>query len=635
MKWRQRDGMADPGARRARVVLLACMIVAATGLSSRAETLRAVFDEGATSRKWTLAELGPGLPRDWSPYNFLVMEMKASSPQWFELRIHSGGAVRGMRLLPFEGALVRAAVPLGRFRDQATAGHDLASVGNKPRAMFGTTWAWNQGPLDDVTAIEVTMNQPVGRPSLEIRSVRLAKGDPGDALLDSKPLVDEFGQWISADWPGKARSLDDLKAAWSKEAAAFVGGTRAGCVCGGEASTKAHATGFFRVEQVDGRWWFVDPDGHLFFSLGVDVVTPFIATRTEGRAGVFAQAPAAEPTAGGRRGLRGGASFFTQNLARRFGDQWPAKWVEMTCSRMTAWGLNTVGSWSDPRLWATPRVPYTVILGGWGIETGVMGLPDVYDSDWTRKVDDTARQCSLRKNDPYLLGYFIGNEPAWPGRETVVAALVLKGKDTAMRRELTKFLADGDTPSRRKEFILKSFDRMLAVVNAAVRKHDPNHLNLGIRFGGSPHEDVIRAARVFDVFSLNIYAVAPDQRRLDTIAQLTGRPILIGEYHIGTPGRGMAAGLVQARDQAERGVAYRYYVEHAAAHPSLVGTHWFQWVDEPSTGRFDGENYNIGLVDVTDRPYPDLVDALKATHRDLFDVHAGRRKPTDQKAKAR
>jgi hypothetical protein len=22
-----------------------------------------------------------------------------------------------------------------------------------------------------------------------------------------------------------------------------------------------------RVEQVDGKWWFVDPDGHLFFSV--------------------------------------------------------------------------------------------------------------------------------------------------------------------------------------------------------------------------------------------------------------------------------------------------------------------------------------------------------------------------------
>jgi len=82
------------------------------------------------------------------------------------------------------------------------------------------------------------------------------------------------------------------------------------------------------------------------------------------------------------------------------------------------------------------------------------------------------------------------------------------------------------------------------------------------------------------------------------------------------------------RDQAERGKAYRYYVENAFAMPELVGTHYFQWADQPATGRFDGENYNIGLVDVTDRPYPDLVEALKETHRRVLRLHSGELQPT-------
>jgi len=56
-------------------------------------------------------------------------------------------------------------------------------------------------------------------------------------------------------------------------------------------------------------------------------------------------------------------------------------------------------------------------------------------------------------------------------------------------------------------------------------------------------------------------------------------------------------------------------------------------VDEPSTGRFDGENYNIGLLDVTDRPYGELIDAAKATHRQLMDVHAGKTPPSARQAK--
>jgi hypothetical protein len=74
-------------------------------------------------------------------------------------------------------------------------------------------------------------------------------------------------------------------------------------------------------------------------------------------------------------------------------------------------------------------------------------------------------------------------------------------------------------------------------------------------------------------------------------------------------------------------------VEHAAADSAIVGTHWFEWIDEPSTGRFDGENYNIGLVDVTDQPYRELIDAAKATHRRLLQVHQGKETPVARQAK--
>jgi hypothetical protein len=95
----------------------------------------------------------------------------------------------------------------------------------------------------------------------------------------------------------------------------------------------------------------------------------------------------------------------------------------------------------------------------------------------------------------------------------------------------------------------------------------------------------------------------------------------------------MTPGLRQVANQDERGVAYRYYVENAIADPGIVGAHWFEWIDEPSTGRSDGENYNIGLVDVTDRPYRELVDAARETHRRLAEVHAGREKAVTRQAR--
>ena len=82
--------------------------------------------------------------------------------------------------------------------------------------------------------------------------------------------------------------------------------------------------------------------------------------------------------------------------------------------------------------------------------------------------------------------------------------------------------------------------------------------------------------------------------------------------------------------EGERGAGYSYYVETSAAMPALIGTHWFQWVDQPNTGRFDGENYNIGLVDVTDRPYAGMIEALRRTHKRLRSIHAGQEKPTER-----
>ncbi len=599
--------------------------VACLGAAAQAPQRRVTFEGAAAEHRWTLKELE--LPADWTPYEFLVLEMKASSPQRFWLRILNADGPRGMRIQPFAGVWMRAAIPLRYFQRPDRQGFDLASLGNKSRNCF---WMGLWGPFGDLNAVQaiaVGMEQAIGSPTLEIRSIRLSKEDPGSDLLEKGPVVDEFGQWIPAEWPAKIRTLGQLEKEWAVEDAALGAGDFNYCKYGGYLGAKAKATGFFRVEQIDGRWWFVDPDGHLFFSTSSNVMNSASGTRTEGRESYFA----ALPPAGS--GQRRGASFYSWNLLRRFGPDWSAKWVDLTMRRMESWGVNTVGNWSDPRLWDAHRKAYMVFLRGWGMETGYMGMPDVYSAEFERAADKAAaEQCAPRKDDPYLLGYFIANEPPWPGRESLVVDTILEKPPSAIQRELKKFLAAGDTPERRKEFVHRAFRRFLEVINAAVRKHDPNHLNLGLRFGGSvPSPEIVEAAKSFDVYSMNVYAYSVNPDVLNRIAQLTGRPILIGEFHIGTPGRGLAAGLVQAANQEERGVAYRYYVEQAAAHPAFIGASWFQWIDQPVTGRMDGENYNIGLVDVTDRPYRELIDAMKATHRRLFAVHSGREAPFGRK----
>lgn len=600
-------------------------------LSCAKPSYQAVFEGDRAEKRWTLRELNAELPADWTGYNYLVLEMKASSPQRFYLSLISGQLEQRREVLPLPGVWIRAAVPLQYYRAPNRAGHDLASVGKVARNSFWIGTGGAYGPLNAVDAIGVAMVKPHGNPTLEIRSVTLAKEDPGSDVLDKKPVVDEFGQWIPAEWDAKVRSLEDATKVWRAEEAALKGGDFGFSRYGGYAHTQVKATGFFRVEEVDGRWWFVDPEGHLFFSTSSNVVGPHGGdSRLERRADYFAAMP---PVMEGRQpGTTRPMGFHAWNLQRRHGEDWQAKWRDLTVKRMDDWGLNTVGNWSDPRLWDMQKKAYFVNLRGWGMEQGYLGMPDVYSEDWPKLVEQAAaEQCGPRKNDPYLLGYFVANEPPWPGRESLVVDSILDSPPSAIQREAKAFLAEGDTPERRKAFIYRAFERYLEVINAAIKRHDPNHLNLGLRFGGEvPPMEMLRASKAFDVYSLNVYSTHVNRKVLEEIYAEIARPILVGEFHFGVPGRGLAAGLVQVRDQAERGVAYRYYVEQAASFPAFIGTSWFQWVDQPVTGRMDGENYNIGLVDVTDRPYTELIDALKTTHRRLFDVHSGKVAPFDR-----
>jgi len=604
-----------------------------TACSVKNKPVKVTFEGPFYEQKWALEELNPELPSDWESFEYLTFEMNSSTTQRFELKLYDAEGMRRIRVHPFQGAWVRASVPLYRFKKMNTQGTTLSST-----FQAGLPGCWinfHQGPfgsISNVDSLGMAMVLPIGSPTLEIRNVRLTMVAE-DTIFSPIPLVDEFGQWIPAEWPGKAKTIDDLKAAWSEEENELQTGGYNFSKYGGFLGTKAKATGFFRVEKIDDKWWFVDPEGYLFFSIGsTGIGTGGSFSRIEGREYIYTAFPPEELGQSDRR--VGRAAFYTWNLQRRFGNDWYQKWMDLTISRMDRWGLNTIANWSDATLGGSQRKPYVANIRGWGTNSRTMGMPDIYAPDYASSIDAAAaRQCAPRKDDPYLLGYFIGNEPVWPGRELELVDIILEGDETPMQAALKKFLSEGDTRERRVEFVYDTYMKFVSIVNSAIKKHDPNHLNLGLRFGGSAHDGIIKASKdAFDVFSINVYGYSINPTLLQRINDLSGLPIVIGEFHFGTPGRGLAPGLAQTKNQEERGVAYRYYVENAAAHPALIGTHWFQWLDQPSTGRNDGEDYNIGMIDVTDQPYKEFLEAAKETHKRLFDVHSGKITPVTRKA---
>jgi len=542
-------------------------------------------------------------------------------------------------------------------------------------------------PLDagHVTACRLTFRYPAGVKSVVIDNWRLLPPFNYDGIVDA------FGQYTRADWPGKVASLQDLPAQKQREEEELkahpavpdrdeYGGWASG--------PQVAATGFFGTVKRDGKWWLVDPAGHLFFSLGIDVIDSRPGgdsfTFVEGRKPLFTRLPASDDPLGKYYGredhaiygpLKKGQTygFYLANLHRKYGVDWPAAWRTAALDRLRAWGFNTIGNWSDPALYAYRKVPYTAtieIVGNYAhVASGLDywgTMHDPFDPAFIQAVDQSIQAGTGKyRDDPWCIGYFIDNEISWGGSGGdkehfgLVYGTLSGGSDSPAKQALVAQLksryatieqlnkawgaaiaswqvllghpyrppASLPAPMRDdfSKFLTAFADQYFQTVRDAVRKYDPHHLYLGCRFAWRTTEAVNAAARYADVVSFNIYRSHVDPQDWGFAPSLN-KPCIIGEFHFGAVDRGMFhSGLVTTPNQPARAAMYKQYLESVEDNPAFVGCHWFQYYDEPLTGRsFDGENYNIGFVSVTDTPYPEMVEAAQAVASVLYSRRGGK-----------
>lgn len=172
-------------------------------------------------------------------------------------------------------------------------------------------------------------------------------------------------------------------------------------------------------------------------------------------------------------------------------------------------------------------------------------------------------------------------------------------------------------------FSIRIMDGYFGNVREVFKEVAPQKLYLGCRFaGGAPDRVIIEAAKYCDVISYNIYKRNLTDLRLPDAA--TDRPIMIGEFHCGSTDRGMfLAGLIDAGSQENKGVAYADYVRSCLLHPNIIGTHWHQYSDQATTGRFDGEALQVGFTDVCDTPYPEVIKCCREIGREMYTLRGG------------
>ena len=570
---------------------------------------------------------------------------------------------------------VTITLPLKR---QASRDFGLFAMKGYPQGLYA------EGGIDPANVVAFTIfndNQPAQDNRFEIVGIRAFGTYRRPPWMDMAkedffPCIDRFGQFIHSEWPGKIRSEDDLAAARAAEDADLAahpappGWNRWG---GWADGPRLDATGAFRTAKHDGRWWLVDPDGHLFFSVGVTCVD-FGGAQTpiDGRETWFADLPTdpADPLSAFRAshgkswggGYYAGKSpvqfnFTAANLFRKYGEGWRETATARVHDRLRSWGLNTIGNWSDGRICSQKRTPYTCTFfyDSPRLRDGAVHFPDVFAPTFAAALDRGIRQfAGHTAEDPWCIGYFVDNEMPWGGDDTLARYALASPATQAAKTALADWLRHrhgediaglnaawgmtwsdwaafaADTKAKpagpKAQRDLADFTALMAEtyfgeVKAAIRRFSSQRLYLGCRSVGGALSAVAASVRHCDVVSYNRYCASVRDIRLPGGLDA---PVLIGEFHFGGLDRGpFWGGLFSADDQADRAAKLTAYLESALDNPQMVGAHWFQYGDQAATGRIDGENAQCGWVDVCDTPYAETVAAGRAVAAAMYRRRAG------------
>ncbi len=372
---------------------------------------------------------------------------------------------------------------------------------------------------------------------------------------------------------------------------------------------------YVRVEQVDGKYWFVR--GHeRFLSRGVNVLEMEDSSRGDGR-------------------------YYRSNFNGHF-----PTWYSNVVGRLQDWNFTTVAAWSHDGLCATSPFYYTRVVpfGQWN--EGDTRLLDVFSEKYAAEIDYVAREhCGPRTNDVRLIGYFLNNELPWYGEHgwptsqkvSLLSRYLELPEGSAGRLKAEEFVRiAGNDKAAQVDWAGVVAEQYYKLCAEAVRKYDPNHLVLGSRFAQRAQVPVMAAcAKYCDVVSVNHYSKTGvfNEEQIGQIAALAQKPVMITEFswramENSSECQNRKGADVTVATQRDRAACFKKYITAAAEQPYLVGYDWFAYHDEPPAGRFDGEDSNYGLVDIHDQPYTELLNAIREMNGRVTSLHRATRTRT-------
>ena len=436
---------------------------------------------------------------------------------------------------------------------------------------------------------------------------------------------------------------------------------------GNAASKKFKATGFYRVEKADDRWWLIDPEGEPTWAMATDGRGPALAPgSTETLVKYFKKEFGATPEAVNERmyrilidecGFNSFSGWTADNFARISEKRYNAGEPYLPMSKVLGLSL----ACEDTAVLARDREGHLLNKGNhWVV--------DPFNPKWRKMAREKAEETiAPYKDKPWFLGWYVDNEIDYAELFRYVWAEYSSGEFIKLIEKKYKSI---DTLNRvwtspHKKYRYTSFDDILTdkpepkewndplwvdftvferfmireyidFTYNLVKELDPNHLVISNRLNLGPMPDIYRTIDLwgkYDIVCMNIY---PDNNKigfnpgeLEIMKRLyegTGRPVIIGEWSVpaidsklyefgeDSLNRPLDWSWPQVlRTQKERGEAYEICIKQLASLDFVIGAGWYKTLDVDT----DIRRANRGIMNGHFELYRDLTGAMKKAHSDI------------------
>jgi len=506
---------------------------------------------------------------------------------------------------------------------------------------------------------------------VDIADLRLIKQD-----LTFDNMVDPFGQYSDREWPNKIHSASDLQQRQADEMTDLAANPGTGEQLGSQTvPLSTPASGHWQVTtSASGRKYLQHPNGNAFWVLGVSAVHNGVGTPVGGRESYYQSLPsttstfapcyATRPTPDGNNTCY---NFTQQNLMLKYGTNYQTPWVSFVKQRLNSWGINTLGMQCLTPFYDN-SMPYTQILSTsmfpdrlkvpqqlWG------SFPDPFDAtfqSWmaTRFASDLAGW----NGQTNFLGVYVDNELSWGSTNSTdkvrynLALGTLKAPATQPAKIAfvnwlagryknnvgnwnsswgTSFNSFNDllpaqyqpstfTSGQASDF--KAWSKAFATqyfksVRGALNQDNLSGLYLGCRYADWLPEVVEAADPYVDVHTLNFYRTVPYMNWNYWSGPTLTKPYMFSEMGASVDADGTFGGVGEVYSQNDRAKVLNAMLSRAVTEPNCVGAILYCYTDQPITGRYsDYENSGLGLVDVTDTPHYETVNALRNFAKTMY-----------------